>query len=76
MTLCCSALLLAGGFLARDWCDGSPTGPLAHASFALHADLADKLNGKERYGYRRMSTYRCGCMQGGSGFHRDLVIDR
>lgn len=76
MTLCCSALLLAGGFLARDWCDGSPTGPLAQASFALHADLADKLNGKERYGYRRMSTYRCGCMQGGLGFHRDLAVDR
>ncbi|KAL6782573.1 hypothetical protein ACKKBG_A07325 [Auxenochlorella protothecoides x Auxenochlorella symbiontica] len=61
----CSASGKAGGFLARDWCDGSPTGPLAHASFALHADLADKLNGKERYGYRRMSTYSVSLRAGG-----------
>ena len=27
----------SGGFLARDWCDGSPVAELAHRSFDLHA---------------------------------------
>ena len=31
----------AGGFLALDWCGGSPLDPLARRSFALHAALAD-----------------------------------
>ena len=44
----------AGGFLARDWCDGNPMGPLARASFDLHADLADRLDAD--YGYRRVDT--------------------
>ena len=44
----------AGGFLARDWCDGNPMGPLARASFDLHADLAERLDAD--YGYRRVDT--------------------
>ena len=44
----------AGGFLARDWCDGNPMGPLARASFDLHADLAERLDAD--YGYRRVET--------------------
>ena len=31
----CAASGKSGGFLALDWCDGSPLGPLARASFAL-----------------------------------------
>src|SRR5262249_9203506 len=45
----------SGGFLALDWCDGSPLGPLARVSFALHAELARRLGSD--YGYRRMETF-------------------
>jgi len=51
----CAASGKSGGFIALDWCDGSPLGPLARASFALHARLADELNSD--YGYRRMDTF-------------------
>ena len=34
----------SGGFLALDWCDGSPLAPLARRSFDLHAELAAKLD--------------------------------
>jgi glycine/D-amino acid oxidase-like deaminating enzyme len=44
----------SGGFLARDWCDGSPLGPLARRSFDLHAALAEDLGGA--WGYRRLDT--------------------
>ncbi len=44
----------AGGFLARDWCDGNAMDPLARASFDLHAELADRLDAD--YGYRRVDT--------------------
>jgi glycine/D-amino acid oxidase-like deaminating enzyme len=53
--LACAASGKSGGFLALDWCDGSPLGPLARRSFALHAQLADKLDGD--WGYRRMTTF-------------------
>ncbi len=45
----------SGGFLALDWCDGTPLGPLARRSFALHAELARKVAGD--WGYRRLATY-------------------
>jgi glycine/D-amino acid oxidase-like deaminating enzyme len=45
----------SGGFLALDWCDGTPLQALARRSFALHATLADALDGD--WGYRRMTTY-------------------
>ena len=32
----------AGGFLAADWCAGSPLDALARRSFALHARLHDE----------------------------------
>jgi glycine/D-amino acid oxidase-like deaminating enzyme len=51
----CAASGKSGGFLALDWCDDSPLGPLARASFALHAELAGKLG--TEYGYRRMDTF-------------------
>jgi glycine/D-amino acid oxidase-like deaminating enzyme len=45
----------AGGFLARDWCAGSPLDALARRSFALHADLRDEIDGD--WGYQRTTTY-------------------
>jgi len=33
----------SGGFLAFDWCRGSPLDRLARRSFALHAELAETL---------------------------------
>ena len=50
----CAASGKAGGFLAMDWCDGSPLGTLARKSFQLHAELAETLGAD--YGYRRMTT--------------------
>jgi glycine/D-amino acid oxidase-like deaminating enzyme len=40
----CAASGKSGGFLALDWCDGTPVGPLARASFGLHAELAKALD--------------------------------
>lgn len=51
----CAASGKSGGFLALDWCDGSPLEPLARASFALHTDLAGELGSD--YGYRRLYTF-------------------
>ncbi len=51
----CAASGKSGGFLALDWCDETPVEALARRSFALHAELADELNGD--WGYRRMTTY-------------------
>jgi len=45
----------AGGFLAFDWCDGTPLEPLARRSFRLHATLAEELG--TDWGYRRMTAY-------------------
>ena len=53
--LACAASGKAGGFLARDWCDGTPLQALARRSFALHAQLADEIDGD--WGYRRLTTY-------------------
>ena len=50
----CAASGKSGGFLALDWCDGSPLAPLARRSFALHAELAATFDG--RWGYRRLDT--------------------
>jgi glycine/D-amino acid oxidase-like deaminating enzyme len=51
----CAASGKSGGFLALDWCDGTPLMALARRSFALHAELAEALGGD--WGYRRMTTY-------------------
>jgi len=45
----------SGGFLARDWCDGTPLEALARASFDLHDDWAAALGNP--YGYRRVTTF-------------------
>jgi glycine/D-amino acid oxidase-like deaminating enzyme len=38
----CAASGKSGGFLALDWCDGTPLDALARRSFALHARLAEE----------------------------------
>jgi glycine/D-amino acid oxidase-like deaminating enzyme len=53
--IACAASGKAGGFLARDWCDGTPLQALTRRSFALHAQLADEIDGD--WGYRRLTTY-------------------
>jgi glycine/D-amino acid oxidase-like deaminating enzyme len=53
--LACAASGKSGGFLARDWCDGSPLARLARRSFALHSELAERI--AEDWGYRRLDTY-------------------
>ena len=66
----CAASGKSGGFLALDWCDGSELGPLARASFALHAELARQLG--TDYGYRRMDTFMLAARERGAiaGDHR------
>jgi len=46
----------SGGFLALDWCAGTPVDALARRSFRLHAELAARLDG-EAWGYRRMEAF-------------------
>ena len=53
--IACAASGKSGGFLAMDWCDGTPLMQLARRSFALHAELAEARVGE--WGYRRMTTY-------------------
>jgi len=53
--LACAASGKAGGFLAQDWCDGTPLQALARRSFLLHAELAQEIGGD--WGYRRLATY-------------------
>ncbi|MGY3075150.1 glycine/D-amino acid oxidase-like deaminating enzyme [Bradyrhizobium sp. LM6.10] len=45
----------AGGFLARNWCEGSPLDALARRSFAIHAQLPEEIAGD--WGYRPMTAY-------------------
>lgn len=54
--IACAASGKSGGFLALDWCDGTPLRSLARRSFALHAELAEELGG-ESWGYRRLDTF-------------------
>ena len=53
--IACAASGKSGGFLALDWCDGTPLEKLARRSFALHASLPDEIGGE--WGYRRLTTY-------------------
>ena len=66
----CAASGKSGGFLALDWCDNSPVGPLARLSFALHGTLPGELSAD--YGYRRMDTYMLAARERGvvTGGHR------
>ena len=49
--LACAASGKSGGFLARDWCQGTPLAPLARRSFALHGELNEKLAGNWGYSH-------------------------
>ena len=51
----CAASGKSGGFLALDWCDGTPLERLARRSFALHAQLAEEIG--EDWGHRRLDTF-------------------
>src|SRR5688572_32125683 len=51
----CAASGKAGGFLALDWCAGSPLDALARRSFALHAELAARI--EDDWGYGRTTAY-------------------
>ena len=53
--IACAASGKSGGFLALDWCDGSPLEQLARRSFELHARLPEEVGGD--WGYRRMEAY-------------------
>jgi glycine/D-amino acid oxidase-like deaminating enzyme len=48
----------SGGFLALDWCRGTPVDALARRSFALHEQLARTLASELNldWGYRRLDT--------------------
>src|SRR5216683_693885 len=72
----CAASGKSGGFLALDWCDDSPLGPLARASFALHAELAKQLGAD--YGYRRVDTFMLAAREQGTvpGGHRVAALPR
>jgi glycine/D-amino acid oxidase-like deaminating enzyme len=59
--IACAASGKSGGFLARDWCDGTSLQGLARRSFDLHAELAERLGND--WGYRRLTTW------GGVGGH-------
>ena len=54
----CAASGKSGGFLARDWCEGSPVAAMAERSFDLHAEWAERLGNP--YGYRRVDTFAAG----------------
>ncbi|KAL9191159.1 hypothetical protein ACHAXT_000865 [Thalassiosira profunda] len=54
----------AGGFLARDWSDGSPIQELQRRSFDLHAEQAEHL-GAEKIDYRRLTCIAVACDNGG-----------
>jgi glycine/D-amino acid oxidase-like deaminating enzyme len=57
----------AGGFLAYDWCAGTPLDALARRSFTLHAQLPDEIGGELEigWGHRRMSAYSGYLLRGG-----------
>ena len=63
----------SGGFLAFDWCDGTPLAALARRSFALHASLADTVGAD--WGYRRLATYGGFASAHGGGRASGGVID-
>ncbi len=71
--LACAASGKAGGFLALNWCDGTPLEPLARRSFALHTRLAEEIGGD--WGYRRLTTYGglAGLRRRGDGYGIDWL---
>jgi glycine/D-amino acid oxidase-like deaminating enzyme len=58
----------AGGFLALDWCAGTPLDAPARRSFHLHAALPGQVEGD--WGYRRMTAYSGFVLPRGDARHR------
>ena len=71
--LACAASGKSGGFLAFDWCDGTPLAALARRSFALHARLAQEID--DDWDYRRLTTYggSMGLRQGNHAYGIDWL---
>ena len=46
-------MVVVGGFLARDWCQGSPAAVLTTKSFDMHMELAKEF---VECDYRRLDT--------------------
>ena len=65
----CAASGKSGGFLALDWCDGSPRGPRPRE---LPAPCRARSGCGHRYGYRRMDTFMLAAGERGAapGGHR------
>jgi glycine/D-amino acid oxidase-like deaminating enzyme len=55
----------SGGFLAYDWCRGTPVDELARRSFDLHAELAEALGNP--WFHRRLESYGGHAAANGSG---------
>ena len=55
----------SGGFLAYDWCRGTPVDRLARRSFQLHAEIAEELGNP--WGYRRLDTFAGHAIAGEDG---------
>ena len=55
----CAASGKSGGFLALDWCDGTPLEALARRSFALHAE--PRRDDRRATGATAASTTYGGC---------------
>jgi glycine/D-amino acid oxidase-like deaminating enzyme len=71
----------AGGFLALDWNDYSPVGPLARRSFGLHQQLADELgvgdDGTSKIDYRRLTCAAISLAEGSSlSSSSSVVVNR
>ncbi|RVD84828.1 uncharacterized protein DFL_003167 [Arthrobotrys flagrans] len=62
-SIACGASGKAGGLLALDW-HGNDTASLARLSYQLHASLAEEFNGRERWGYRELTTLEISCTEG------------
>lgn len=65
----------AGGLLAVDW-HGPSTSSLAALSYRTHAELANKYNGKDRWGYRQLDTLSVSADLSSSGQPKDVRTTR
>ncbi|KAI9281034.1 FAD dependent oxidoreductase [Sporodiniella umbellata] len=65
-SIACAASGKSGGFLALDWNDHSNyLSKFSRASFRLHQELAQTLEGAKNYGYRALETYSITFGKGG-----------
>jgi glycine/D-amino acid oxidase-like deaminating enzyme len=62
----------SGGFLALDWCDGTPLQALARRSFALHAELGEAAGAD--WDFRRLDTFGGTVGGGGRRVHKSAWL--